>query len=216
MASEMVYDCRRSDLGRFAGMDADMRFDVMNRFTGAVQFTAEINCDDYASRSTKLGLAARWAVKSKANLTGANLTGARLSGAELSGASLFQANLFRADLTLANLTEADLTRASLSRADVEGTNLTGVNLTGVDFNGTTGVNDHIKCIQIDTYPITYTADVIQIGCQRHTHRKWAEFNDAQIRHMDGEKAVEWWARYKAWLFRTIEICPATPTQESKL
>ena len=59
-----------------------MQFEVTNRFTGAVQFVAEIECDENASRSVKLGLAVRWAVKTRANLTGANLSGANLSGAE--------------------------------------------------------------------------------------------------------------------------------------
>ena len=54
-----------------------MQFEVTNRFTGAVQFVAEIECDENASRSVKLGLAVRWAVKTRANLSGANLSGAR-------------------------------------------------------------------------------------------------------------------------------------------
>ena len=50
-----------------------IKFDVLNRFTGAVQFTAEIECDEGASVSVKLGLAVRWAVKAGAYLAGADL-----------------------------------------------------------------------------------------------------------------------------------------------
>jgi hypothetical protein len=46
-----------------------MRFDVTNRFTGKVQFTADIDCDDNAIASVKLGLAVRWGLKNDANLT---------------------------------------------------------------------------------------------------------------------------------------------------
>ena len=51
-----------------------MKFDVLNRFTGNVKFTAEIDCEQDTPRSLKLGLAVQWAVKTEANLTEANLT----------------------------------------------------------------------------------------------------------------------------------------------
>ena len=70
-----------------------IKFDVLNRFTGAVQFTAEIECDEGASVSVKLGLAVRWAVKARANLAGAYLAGADLARADLAGANLARANL---------------------------------------------------------------------------------------------------------------------------
>ena len=93
-----------------------IKFDVLNRFTGAVQFTAEIECAADAAPSIKLGLAVQWAIKSRANLSGADLSGADLSGADLSGADLSGANLSRADLSGAYLSRADLSRADLSRA----------------------------------------------------------------------------------------------------
>ena len=77
-----------------------IKFDVLNRFTGAVQFTAEIECDEGASVSVKLGLAVRWAVKARVrpNLAGAYLVGADLARANLAGAYLVGANLARVDL----------------------------------------------------------------------------------------------------------------------
>ncbi len=88
-----------------------MKFEVTNRYTGAVQFTAEIECDENASRSIKLGLAVKWALKSRANLSGANLSGADLYGADLSGANLSGANLYGANLSGANLYGANLSGA---------------------------------------------------------------------------------------------------------
>jgi hypothetical protein len=140
-----------------------MQFEIKNRWTGNVQFVAEIDCKEDAPILLRLGLAVKWAVENKANLSGANLSGANLSGA--------------------NLSEAH------------------------------GLNDYVKCIQIDTYPITYTAAHMQIGCQRHEISEWANFTDAQIRAMDGKKALDWWARFKPWIFQTIELCPAKPTKE---
>jgi len=172
-----------------------MKFDVLNRWTGAVQFTAEIECADDAVTSVKLGLAVLWGVKNRANLYGASLYRASLDGANLYGANLDGANLYGASLNGASLDGANLDRANLNMAN--------------------GVNDYVKCIQIDTYPITYTADVLQIGCQRHGLTKWANFSDAEIRAMDGVKALAWWKKYSAWIFATIEFCPAKPTQEVK-
>ena len=100
-----------------------MKFDVTNRFTGAVQFTAEIDCDENASVSIKLGLAVKWAVKAGADLADANLADAYLARANLAGA-----NLAGADLAGANLAHADLARANLAGANLAGANLARANL----------------------------------------------------------------------------------------
>lgn len=75
-----------------------MKYEIKNRFTGAVQCTAEIDCSEDAHWTVKLGLAVRVAVKSHAYLTGASLSGADLSHAYLIGANLSHANLSGADL----------------------------------------------------------------------------------------------------------------------
>jgi hypothetical protein len=65
-----------------------MKFDILNRFTGAVQFTAEIDCKEDESTSIKIGLAVKWAVKTSADLSYANLSYADLSSADLRYANL--------------------------------------------------------------------------------------------------------------------------------
>ena len=52
-------------------------FDITHRFTGAVQFTAEIDCAEDTPRSVKLGLAVQWGIKTRANLADANLARAK-------------------------------------------------------------------------------------------------------------------------------------------
>ena len=64
-----------------------MKFDIKNRWSGEVMFSAEISCDENALPGVKLGLAVRAAVKDRANLNRANLGGASLDGASLDGAS---------------------------------------------------------------------------------------------------------------------------------
>ena len=85
-----------------------IKFDIKKRFTGRVQFTAEIDCNESASRSLKIGLSVRWGLGNDADLTDADLTGADLRGADLTGA----------DLTGADLTDADLTGAKFGDAPV--------------------------------------------------------------------------------------------------
>ena len=122
-----------------------MKFDILSRFTGAVQITAEIECSENELTSVKLGLAVKWAIKSGANLGGAdlgraNLGGAYLSranlgGADLSGADLSRANLGGANLGGANLGRAYLSRAYLGGADLGGADLSRANLSRADLGG---------------------------------------------------------------------------------
>ena len=55
-----------------------LKFDVLNRWSGEVKFTAEIDCAADALPSVKMGLAVKWAIKSRADLARANLARADL------------------------------------------------------------------------------------------------------------------------------------------
>ncbi len=112
-----------------------IKFDVLNRFSGRVQFVAEIECSENELPSVKLGLAVKWAVTSGAYLGGANLSGAYLSYAYLSGANLSDAYLRDANLGGANLSGAYLSGANLSGANLRGANLDGANLRGANLDG---------------------------------------------------------------------------------
>ncbi len=112
-----------------------VKFDVLNRWTSAVQFTAEIECAPDALPSIKLGLAVQWAVKSGAYLSGAYLSGANLSGAHLRGANLSGAHLRGANLSGANLSGANLSGANLSGANLSGAYLSGAHLRGANLSG---------------------------------------------------------------------------------
>ena len=60
-----------------------MKYDVLNRFTGEVQFTADIDCDENELTSIKLGLAIQWGYKNKKNLARANMEGAYMARANM-------------------------------------------------------------------------------------------------------------------------------------
>ena len=105
-----------------------MKFEIKNRYTGEVQFTAEINCSEDAGYGIKLGLAVKAAIKSKANLRSANLAYANLRYANLRSANLAYANLRYANLTSANLAYANLRSANLRSANLTSANLAYANL----------------------------------------------------------------------------------------
>ena len=68
-------------------------FNITNRFSGKIQFTAQIDCHEDALKSIKIGLAVKWALECGADLSGAHLGRADLSGAYLSGAYLGRAKI---------------------------------------------------------------------------------------------------------------------------
>ena len=146
-----------------------MKYDIQNRYTGKIQFTANFGCADNVSDPVKIGLAVRWAIENDVDMSGALLSGANLSyadlhgallsganlryvnlhGANLSKANLSEANLLYADLHDANLRYADLSEANLSEAnllyadlceaDLSGADLSGANLHGANLNKTCGI-----------------------------------------------------------------------------
>ncbi len=85
-----------------------MKFDVLNRWSGEVQFTAKIKAKKDDGSSYKMGLAIRWAIKNDANLRNANLWNADLRNADLRSANLGNANLWNADLGNAIKSLSDL------------------------------------------------------------------------------------------------------------
>jgi uncharacterized protein YjbI with pentapeptide repeats len=158
------------------------------------------------------------------DLRGANLRGANLRGANLEVVDLWNADLMYADLTETNLKGADLKGADLNGATLKGVDLTGASLssaylkdadlTGAYMWNTIGNCREVKTVQTDLWTVTYTADIMQIGCRRHAIKDWWGFDDATISAMDS-KALEWWTRWKPILQQIIVTSPATPTNNKE-
>ena len=143
-----------------------------------------------------------------ANLQGANLRYANLWDANLQGANLSWADLHGANLRGANLRGADLHGANLRGADLRGADLRGANLHGADLRGAIGNMREIKSAQFDTWAVTWSADVLAIGCQQHAIEKWRTAHPRWIAAMDSN-ATEWWSRYGALVLQLIDASPAT-------
>lgn len=97
-----------------------MKYEIKNRFTGEVIYTAEIDANEDTREDIKLGMAVIVANLRGANLGSANLRGAYLGDAYLGGADLGGANLRGAYLRGANLRSANLRGANLGDADIIG------------------------------------------------------------------------------------------------
>ena len=96
------------------------------------------------------------------------------------------------------------------RAYLSGANLSWANLSGANLSGAVGNMGEIKSLFLDHWPVTYTATVMQIGCQRHSIEEWFGFSDERISSMD-RNALVWWKRHKALIEQAVALCPATPT-----
>ena len=153
----------------------------------------------------------------RANLEGANLEGANLEGANLRGAHLEGANLWGANLRGANLRGAYLEGAYLKGAYFEGAYLEGAYLEEANLT-CFGNMKEIRTMQVDTWEIGYTADTLQVGCQRHPIDKWRKWDTVAgrkwIEQMDS-KALEWADRNLGLVLQIIDANPATPTGHEK-
>ena len=123
-----------------------------------------------------------------------------------------RANLTHANLACVNLTRANLTRANLYGAILTRANLTHANLDYAKLDGASGNLNNLKSVFCDTYPVTYTAEVMQIGCQCHKLEDWWSFDDARIIEMEGKTALNWWRTWKPILQQIIATSPANATE----
>ena len=199
-----------------------MNIQIKSRFRGSVIFELDTG-------NNSIALTLKAAVKAKtdlrdadlrgaylrdadlrdANLRDANLHDANLHDADLRDANLHDAYLYGADLRGANLRGADLRGADLRGADLRGADLRGANLRGADLRDANlrdavGNKKELRTIQVDTYSISFTDSIMQIGCKRFSHKEWENFTDAEISNMDSG-ALEWWKKWKNFVFKAIEL-----------
>ncbi len=76
-----------------------LKFEIRNRWTGDIQFVAEIAADETSPYGFNIALAVKLALGNNADLGGADLGGANLGGANIGGADLGGAK--NADLAIA-------------------------------------------------------------------------------------------------------------------
>ena len=126
-------------------------------------------------------------------------------------ADLRSANLCYANLSYANLCYANLSYANLRYANLRSANLIYANLSENQMEFATGNMSNIKTIQVGVYAVTYTAKVMQIGCQQHDIKDWWKFDDETIDNMERGTSLDWWKVWKPILKKIIKASPAEPT-----
>jgi len=85
----------------------------------------------------------------------------------------------------------------------------GGNFLGGDFRGEK-LTIKPLCVYGLTWRVIITGEQMEIGCQRHTHTEWAEFDDSAISVMESH-AADFWVEHKAML---LSMC-ALHAQRSK-
>ena len=161
--------------------------EIKNRFTGKV-----IHSGDFDSMRELVFDA----INKNVNLMGANLRDANLQNSNLQGVNLQGANLWGTNL--------------------QGVNLSGAILRGAKMWGCAGNRREIKSIFIsEIYPITYTSEYLQIGCELHKISEWWSFDDGRIEQMEGDEALDFWSENKEFIKMTIEKYPAAETKHEK-
>jgi len=147
-----------------------MKFEIKNRWTGAVQFGCELDAD-IAGRAYRfqLGFAVKQAVGARASLARANLAGANLADADLAGAYLADAYLAGADLAGAKW-----------------------------MDGITIRRQPLQIYGLG-WPVTMLDHHMRIGCELHLFADWAAFDDVRIIQMGGAAALKFWRAHKTAL-----------------
>jgi hypothetical protein len=67
-----------------------------------------------------------------------------------------------------------------------------------------GNNIEVKSLQFGPYLVSYTKELLNIGCQSHKHSDCRTFSDSVILDMDGERALDWWNLNKHIIFELID------------
>ena len=147
------------------------------------------------------------------NLHEVDFSRCMLAHLTITNSILTDAQLVESSYIAANFTDSNLQGANCNSSSFIGAILTGVNLTNVSLWNTIGNGEEIKSLQLEGWPIAYTAENLQIGCENHKINDWWEFSDCEISEMDDDDddALEWWYKYKDHIRKTIELSPATPT-----
>jgi len=94
----------------------------------------------------------------------------------------------------ANLAGAYLAGANLAGANLAGAYLAGANLDGVNLDGETLTKAPLSLLNL-TWPVLVTEGYMRIGCQRHTHAEWAEFDTDAIEAMES-RAPNFWSQWR--------------------
>ena len=109
--------------------------------------------------------------------------------------------------------EYESTKHALIDAVSKGAHLQGAYLRGADLRGAYLQGAHLQgeklkicpiLMQLERWDVIITHGFMQIGCERHTHTEWNEFNRLTISKM-AAGAWNWWKEHKDMLMLACDI-----------
>ena len=112
-----------------------MKYEIKNRWTGDVIFSAE---------TKNFKLAVKMAVEQKINLSNSNLSNSNLSGSDLSGSNLSGSDLRSSDLSNSNFRGSNFRGSDLSGSDLRSSDLSGSDLRSSDLSNSNLRNSDLR------------------------------------------------------------------------
>lgn len=146
---------------------------------------------------------------SLSNFTKSTLEGTLFSACDCKKSIFFKTNLNGAKfeyciLKFCSFNKASLENSSLIYSDLRGTSLKDVDLDTVNFRCVVGNSKEIKSLQIHNYQISYSKNILNIGCESHPIQDWIDFSDRQINRMDAH-ALTFWKQYKDIILTLVQL-----------
>jgi hypothetical protein len=126
------------------------------------------------------------------------------SGSNFCGSDFSYSDFRGADFRGSNFSGADFSRADFSRTDFCDSNFRGSDFSGSQHQYKIGNMREWKSMQLDTYMIGFNDSILTIGCQQNTIAEWKSMQDEKIKMMDAG-ALEWWKKWKDFIFQAIEL-----------
>ena len=115
-----------------------------------------------------------------------------------------RANLRSANLSGADLRSADLRSANLRSANLSGADLRSADLRSANLRSAIGDMVLVRSMRVEKYHISWTDEMLFIGCESHLHKEWFDFDDSYISKMD-TGALEWWKKWRELIKTAIEL-----------
>lgn len=146
------------------------------------------------------------------NVAEQNLQGARFVNVDFHGSRFMNTNFSFADFIKCNMTKCAFYNCNFFGANIKTSNFMSARFSDCDINlenmeSLFGNGKQIKSMFISDYPIVWTSEYLQIGCQKKTIEEW--------RALDKEKANElidfgwsWWEEHRDFIVNAIKEYPA--------
>lgn len=128
----------------------------------------------------------------------------RLSKLKLEKVKLKKCDFRGSELDNSSFSDCDLTGCNFWEAS-----LLNIRLDNVYLMDTIGNGKEIKSLQIGTFTIVYTCNLLQVGCKIYPIDKWSTFTNRDLLEMGGREAAKFWNYHGDEILNLVRLSPAT-------